>query len=162
MQAYNLTVQALNFGTVLGTVSIKNVVSVKPLSMKTVRCDTVTTAVRERSTHLSFYVDVEWDRIRIEKQTHKWERVCILTVFVPVSCPGPMISAVALAQQLLYLNEIFKLVIMYCWLLFHWYLLCEDCSILYCWCRRYSRFDCLCGCWSLSAICWLECEVHCQ
>lgn len=59
VQAYNLTVQALNFGTVLGTVSIKNVVSVKPLSMKTVRCDAVTTAVRERSTHLSFYVDVE-------------------------------------------------------------------------------------------------------
>uniref|UniRef100_A0AAX7TKP0 Transmembrane protein 106A n=1 Tax=Astatotilapia calliptera TaxID=8154 RepID=A0AAX7TKP0_ASTCA len=35
VQAYNLTVQALNFGTVLGTVSIKNVVSVRPLSMKT-------------------------------------------------------------------------------------------------------------------------------
>uniref|UniRef100_A0A3B4EZN6 Transmembrane protein 106B-like n=1 Tax=Pundamilia nyererei TaxID=303518 RepID=A0A3B4EZN6_9CICH len=44
VQAYNLTVQALNFGTVLGTVSIKNVVSVRPLSMKTVRCDAVTTA----------------------------------------------------------------------------------------------------------------------
>uniref|UniRef100_A0A3Q4H3F1 Transmembrane protein 106B-like n=2 Tax=Neolamprologus brichardi TaxID=32507 RepID=A0A3Q4H3F1_NEOBR len=35
VQAYNLTVQALNFGTVLGTVSIKNVASVKPLSVKT-------------------------------------------------------------------------------------------------------------------------------
>lgn len=51
VQAYNLTVQALNFGTVLGTVSIKNVASVKPLSVKTVRCDAVTTAVRERRTH---------------------------------------------------------------------------------------------------------------
>uniref|UniRef100_A0A3P9B2E5 Transmembrane protein 106B n=1 Tax=Maylandia zebra TaxID=106582 RepID=A0A3P9B2E5_9CICH len=47
VQAYNLTVQALNFGTVLGTVSIKNVVSVRPLSMKTVRCDAVTTAERK-------------------------------------------------------------------------------------------------------------------
>lgn len=50
VQAYNLTVQALNFGTVLGTVSIKNVVSVRPLSMKTVRCDAVTTADRKEHT----------------------------------------------------------------------------------------------------------------
>ncbi|XP_023278592.1 transmembrane protein 106B-like isoform X1 [Seriola lalandi dorsalis] len=35
VQAYNLTVQALNFDTVVGTVSIKNVASVKPLSIKT-------------------------------------------------------------------------------------------------------------------------------
>ncbi|XP_035508963.1 transmembrane protein 106A-like [Morone saxatilis] len=34
VQAYNLTVQALNFETVVGTVSIKNVSSVKPLSVK--------------------------------------------------------------------------------------------------------------------------------
>ncbi|XP_039979100.1 transmembrane protein 106B-like isoform X2 [Xiphias gladius] len=33
--AYNLTVQALNFDMVVGTVSIKNVTSVKPLSIKT-------------------------------------------------------------------------------------------------------------------------------
>ncbi|XP_026212262.1 transmembrane protein 106B-like [Anabas testudineus] len=32
VQAYNLTVQALNFKTVVGTVSVKNVTSVKPLS----------------------------------------------------------------------------------------------------------------------------------
>ncbi|XP_039979108.1 transmembrane protein 106B-like isoform X3 [Xiphias gladius] len=35
VQAYNLTVQALNFDMVVGTVSIKNVTSVKPLSIKT-------------------------------------------------------------------------------------------------------------------------------
>ncbi|XP_040919454.1 transmembrane protein 106B-like [Toxotes jaculatrix] len=35
VQAYNLTVQALSFDTVVGTVSIKNVTSVKPLSVKT-------------------------------------------------------------------------------------------------------------------------------
>ncbi|XP_051243813.1 transmembrane protein 106B [Dicentrarchus labrax] len=34
VQAYNLTVQALNFETVVGTVSIKNVSSIKPLSIK--------------------------------------------------------------------------------------------------------------------------------
>ncbi|XP_070779156.1 transmembrane protein 106A-like [Enoplosus armatus] len=34
VQAYNLTVQALNFDMVVGTVSIKNVTSVKPLSIK--------------------------------------------------------------------------------------------------------------------------------
>lgn len=34
VQAYNLTVQALNFDTVVGTVSIKNVTSVQPLSIK--------------------------------------------------------------------------------------------------------------------------------
>ncbi|XP_044038672.1 transmembrane protein 106A-like isoform X2 [Siniperca chuatsi] len=34
VQAYNLTVQALNFDMVVGTVSIKNVASVKPLSIK--------------------------------------------------------------------------------------------------------------------------------
>ncbi|KAA8585754.1 transmembrane protein 106A [Etheostoma spectabile] len=33
VHAYNLTVQALNFDTVVGTVSIKNVTSVKPLSV---------------------------------------------------------------------------------------------------------------------------------
>lgn len=35
VQAYNLTVQALNFDTVVGTVAIKNVTSVKPLSVNT-------------------------------------------------------------------------------------------------------------------------------
>lgn len=80
VQAYNLTVQALNFGTVLGTVSIKNVVSVRPLSMKTVRCDAVTTAER-KSTHLSFYVEVQRDRIRTEKQINK-------SVFVPFPSPA--------------------------------------------------------------------------
>ncbi|XP_041813805.1 transmembrane protein 106B-like isoform X2 [Chelmon rostratus] len=35
VQAYNLTVQALNFDMVVGTVAIKNVTSVKPLSVKT-------------------------------------------------------------------------------------------------------------------------------
>lgn len=35
VQAYNLTVQAVNFDMVVGSVSIKNVTSVKPLSMKT-------------------------------------------------------------------------------------------------------------------------------
>ncbi|CAK6978293.1 transmembrane protein 106B-like [Scomber scombrus] len=34
MQAYNLSVQALNFDTVVGSVSIKNVTYVKPLSIK--------------------------------------------------------------------------------------------------------------------------------
>lgn len=34
VQAYNLTVQALNFDTVVGTVSIENISSVKPLSVK--------------------------------------------------------------------------------------------------------------------------------
>lgn len=36
-QALNLTVQALNFETVVGKVFVKNVASVKPLSLKTVR-----------------------------------------------------------------------------------------------------------------------------
>nr|XP_020479159.1 transmembrane protein 106B-like [Monopterus albus]XP_020479161.1 transmembrane protein 106B-like [Monopterus albus] len=35
VQAYNLTVQALNYDTVVGTVSIKSVTSVTPLSIKT-------------------------------------------------------------------------------------------------------------------------------
>lgn len=35
VQAYNLTVQTLNFDSVVGTVTIKNVTSVKPLSVKT-------------------------------------------------------------------------------------------------------------------------------
>lgn len=34
VQAYNLTVQALNFDTVVGTVSIKDISTVKPLSVK--------------------------------------------------------------------------------------------------------------------------------
>ncbi|XP_028267300.1 transmembrane protein 106B-like [Parambassis ranga] len=35
VQTYNLTVQALNVDTVVGTVTVKNVTSVKPLSIKT-------------------------------------------------------------------------------------------------------------------------------
>ncbi|XP_073350240.1 transmembrane protein 106A-like [Pagrus major] len=35
VQAYNLTVQALNFDTVVGTVAIKNVTSIQPLSVQT-------------------------------------------------------------------------------------------------------------------------------
>lgn len=35
VQAYNLTVQALNFGTVVGTVAIKNVANIQPLSIQT-------------------------------------------------------------------------------------------------------------------------------
>uniref|UniRef100_A0A4W6D2E7 Transmembrane protein 106A n=1 Tax=Lates calcarifer TaxID=8187 RepID=A0A4W6D2E7_LATCA len=42
VQAYNLTVQALNFDSVVGTASIKNVTFVKPLSVETVRCPNLT------------------------------------------------------------------------------------------------------------------------
>lgn len=37
VQAYNLTVQALNYNTVVGTVSVQNVTTVEALSNKMVR-----------------------------------------------------------------------------------------------------------------------------
>uniref|UniRef100_A0A3B4V0K0 Transmembrane protein 106 C-terminal domain-containing protein n=1 Tax=Seriola dumerili TaxID=41447 RepID=A0A3B4V0K0_SERDU len=79
VQAYNLTVQALNFDTVVETVSIKNVTSVKPLSIKTNICNV--------------------ESVKLQTETAKCflNKTCVylpacLPVCVSSACPEPFLA----------------------------------------------------------------------